>query len=146
MKRLFRSRQNAIIGGVCGGIGEYFNIDPTIIRILFVLLTGAGILPYLILWIILPYQDQKSSDPAETIRAGAAEIGEKARNLSETIRNNRPDSQHTGLLLGLGLIVIGSLILLRNLGFIWFEWINLRNLWPLLLIAFGVSLLINRKK
>lgn len=146
MKKLFRSRQNVIIGGVCGGLGEYFDIDPTIVRILFILLTGAGIVPYLLLWILLPSQGQESDDPSESIRAGAAEIGEKARNLSETIRNNRPDSQNTGILLGLGLIVIGGLILLKNFGLLWFDWINLRNLWPILLIAFGVSLLFKRKR
>jgi phage shock protein C len=57
-RRLTRSRTNRIIAGVCGGLGEYFGIDPTIIRIIFVLLAlpgGApGILPYLILWVIMP--------------------------------------------------------------------------------------------
>ena len=47
-----------MLGGVCGGIGEYFSIDPTLIRLLWVLLTicsiGAGILVYLIAWVIIP--------------------------------------------------------------------------------------------
>jgi len=55
-KRLFKSRSNRVIFGVCGGIGEYFNIDPTIIRLLCVLLgcTGTGILVYIIASIIIP--------------------------------------------------------------------------------------------
>ena len=55
-KRLLRSK-NRMIAGVCGGIAEYFNIDPTIVRILWVLFTfagGAGILAYIIAWIIIP--------------------------------------------------------------------------------------------
>ncbi|MBU3907396.1 MAG: PspC domain-containing protein [Nanoarchaeota archaeon] len=58
-KRLYRSNRDKILGGVCGGIGNYFNTDPTIVRLLWVLitiLTGfvAGIIGYLIAWIIVP--------------------------------------------------------------------------------------------
>lgn len=58
-KRLFRSNKSRMLGGVCGGIGEYFDVDPTIIRlaaVLFALTGGAGILAYLIAWIIVPDQ------------------------------------------------------------------------------------------
>ncbi len=56
-KKLFRSRKNRVIAGVCGGVGEYFGVDPTIIRLLWVVFTlmgGAGILAYIIAWIIIP--------------------------------------------------------------------------------------------
>lgn len=55
-KRLFKSRSNRVICGVCGGVGEYFNIDPTIIRLLFVLLgcTTTGIFVYLVAAVIIP--------------------------------------------------------------------------------------------
>jgi len=53
-KRLYRSRNNRWIAGVCGGIGEYLNIDPTIIRILAVVIPGFGWVAYLILAIIIP--------------------------------------------------------------------------------------------
>lgn len=56
-KRLFRSRSNRIIAGICGGLGEYFNIDPTIVRVIFVvvsLLPGPSIVFYLLAWIIIP--------------------------------------------------------------------------------------------
>lgn len=57
-KRLFKSRTNRVICGVCGGLGEYFNIDPTIIRLLFVLLgcTATGIFVYIIAAIVIPEQ------------------------------------------------------------------------------------------
>ena len=54
MKRLYRSRSNRWIAGVCGGIGEYFNIDPLIIRILAVIIPGFGWLAYLICVIVIP--------------------------------------------------------------------------------------------
>lgn len=55
-KKLYRSKTRRMLCGVCGGIGEYFNIDPTLIRLLFVLFgcTGGGILAYIIAAIIIP--------------------------------------------------------------------------------------------
>ena len=56
-KRLHRSRSNRIIWGVCGGLADYFGIDPVIVRVVFVLLifaNGLGILAYIILAIVIP--------------------------------------------------------------------------------------------
>lgn len=56
-KKLYRSRTDQMIGGVCGGLADYFNMDPTVIRLLFVLLAvlaGHGVLIYLILWLVIP--------------------------------------------------------------------------------------------
>ena len=58
MKRLYLSATNRKIGGVCGGIGEYFDKDPTLIRVLFILLIlisfGFGILAYIFMWLMIP--------------------------------------------------------------------------------------------
>ena len=56
-KRLYRSRKDRKIAGVCGGIGEYFDIDPTLIRLFtvaLVLALGSGVLAYILAWIIVP--------------------------------------------------------------------------------------------
>lgn len=56
-KRLYRSGKEKILGGVCGGIAEYFNVDPTLVRLLwvfFILAFGTGLLAYIIAWIIIP--------------------------------------------------------------------------------------------
>jgi len=63
MKKLTRSTSDRWVAGICGGIGEYFEIDPNVIRVLWVIitvLTGfvAGIIIYILLWIILPEQGQ----------------------------------------------------------------------------------------
>lgn len=57
-KRIYRSAKDRMLGGVCGGIGEYFDVDPTIVRLVAVVfaLSGAGILAYIIAWIIIPEQ------------------------------------------------------------------------------------------
>jgi len=57
VKRLYRSTDDQMIGGVCAGVAEYFTVDPTLIRLLFVFLAlagGPGFLIYLIMWIIIP--------------------------------------------------------------------------------------------
>lgn len=58
VKRLYRSGKNRIFAGVCGGLGEYFDTDPTIVRLIWIILTlisfGVGILAYLIAWLIMP--------------------------------------------------------------------------------------------
>ncbi len=52
--RLYRNEDNKIIGGVCSGLGSYFNIDPWVMRLIFILLVGPLILPYLVLWVLVP--------------------------------------------------------------------------------------------
>ncbi len=57
VKKIYRSKKNRIIGGVCGGIGEYLNVDPVLIRLIWViaaLMWGTGILAYLIALVIIP--------------------------------------------------------------------------------------------
>ena len=58
VKRLYRSSQNRMIAGVCAGIAEYFEVDPTIVRLIAVLLLFVGIFPavlaYIIFWIVVP--------------------------------------------------------------------------------------------
>jgi phage shock protein C len=62
MKKLYRSQKNKMIAGVCGGIGEYFDIDPTLVRVGFVLLALPGGLPgillYLILAVVVPQEEK----------------------------------------------------------------------------------------
>lgn len=63
-KQILRSRKDKILGGVCGGLGRYLNVDPVFIRILFVLLVlgwGTGILIYLIAWILIPLEPEEDS-------------------------------------------------------------------------------------
>lgn len=55
-KRLYRSTKDKIIGGLCGGIAEYFNIDPVLVRLIFIIFSfhGFGLLAYLVGWCIIP--------------------------------------------------------------------------------------------
>lgn len=58
-KRLYRSYNNKVLLGICGGIGEYLNVDPVVIRLLWVIfccMGGSGVLAYIVAAIIIPYQ------------------------------------------------------------------------------------------
>lgn len=61
MQRLYRSKKERMIGGVCGGIAEHLKVDPTVIRLAWIVLTligGSGFLAYIICWIIIPENPQ----------------------------------------------------------------------------------------
>jgi phage shock protein PspC (stress-responsive transcriptional regulator) len=61
MKQLLRSRRDRVFAGVCGGIGEYFEIDSNLVRLVWILISLAGVVPgvllYLLAWVILPEDD-----------------------------------------------------------------------------------------
>ncbi|MBI4151933.1 PspC domain-containing protein [Candidatus Woesearchaeota archaeon] len=65
IKRLYRSRTDKILGGVCAGMANYFEIDPVLIRLIWVLVAlfsmGLGILAYIIAWIIIPEEPKATS-------------------------------------------------------------------------------------
>lgn len=67
MKQLMRIREGKILGGVCGGIGKYFDFDPVLIRILWVVLTclsvGIGVIVYIAAWILMPEETENITEP-----------------------------------------------------------------------------------
>jgi len=65
-KKLYRSRYEKVFGGVCGGLGRHFDIDPVIVRIIWVfavLIAGVGVLAYIIAWIIVPQEPLRDNSP-----------------------------------------------------------------------------------
>ena len=69
-KKLYRSTDDKKIAGVCGGLGEYFDIDPTIIRLIWaslVLAVGTGIIAYILAWIIVPVMPHRVAKAAEPV-------------------------------------------------------------------------------
>jgi len=137
-KKLYRSETNRVLAGVAGGLGEYFVIDPTLIRLLFVLLTvfgGGGVLVYIILWILIPSENNSEKNSEETIKDNAEELKNRAKKFAEEFRGMSTDN-HPRNWFGFIVIVLGLLFLFDNLGFLKFH-----LFWPVLLIAFGFFLL-----
>jgi phage shock protein C len=147
MRRLYRSQNDRIIAGVCGGLGIHFGISPLLFRVLFILLSAAGgfaVPLYLIMWIVIP--DAREVFTAEEQRLDR----EVTEHKSDTTRlNPTPPADWTveptprgradwPVLIGVVLVAIGLMVLLRNLGL--FSW--LRVLAPVAVIALGIALLI----
>lgn len=125
-KRLYRSRKDVMIAGVCGGMAEYFDVDPIIVRILMVLLVfagGAAILIYLLGWLIIPKAPEGTEAPATTDTSS-----------SETAENKGDRGR---LLAGLILLILGFIFLASN----FIPWFQFGKLWPLLLIVIGIVVL-----
>jgi len=141
-KRLYRSESNRILGGVCGGLGEFLGIDPIFIRIFFILWTVLGefsVLIYLVLWVVVP--SFSSSESGEKFRS--EELGERIREVVDEIRVIvRQPSPELITYAGVGLIGWGVYYLLRRFGFPWVTWNFTPYLWPALLIIAGVFVLV----
>ena len=119
-KRLYLSSSDKVIAGVCGGIGEYFEIDPVLVRIITVILffaTGFGVLAYIIGWIVIPKR---------------IEGDQPAREYSYSAWHK--------YLPGLILIGIGAVLLVREFLY----WFDFSEIWPLMLILAGLGLILIR--
>ncbi len=144
--RLVRSQTNRMIAGVCGGLGEYLGINPTFIRIFFLLLAfgeGSGFLIYMVLWILLPAHGTAGSNFGSTVHENAKEISGRAYELGQEVAGGlRGSNRQVSLLVGVALVVVGIVYLLDNLNLTWFSWLRFNILWPALLILGGGVLLI----
>jgi phage shock protein C len=122
--RLLRRRlDNRVIAGVCGGLADYFGIDPILVRLAFVVITfagGAGVLAYIVLWIVMT--PAPAGTPAQPITTGFSGQGP--------------------FWLGALLVALGALFLIGNTGL--FAWWNWNLFWPLALVALGVLILSHR--
>ena len=147
-KKLNRSVKDKVISGVAGGLAEYFEIDPVIVRVLFVIslfFHGAGFIAYIVLWIAVP--------EAPYVFETASNVGTSGTTNSETdIKADNPAAAYFKSLdekkvkrnrnIGIVLIVLGCIFLADN----FIPRIHFGDFWPIVLVALGVSLLLNSKK
>lgn len=90
-RKLYRSEEDKVIAGVCGGIAEYFDIDSNIVRLLFVFIVlygGSGILVYLILWIVLPTKSAIGLSSEDVLSQNKKEITHKIKNGTDSIKTH----------------------------------------------------------
>jgi len=143
-KKLTRSISNRMIAGVCGGLGQYFNIDPVVFRVLFCVfgLTGSGIVAYIILILVIPAEEYASSSAYSGISEEwidgvtqeiKKEITEEVK--EEIVTNVKKHSSSFALIAGITLVIIGFLFLFHGFHF--------RYLIPVGFIVLGIILLIS---
>lgn len=161
-RRFYRSRADRMLGGVSGGLAAYFDIDPTVVRLLWVfgavLSGGLFAIAYLVLWIVVPEEprglgsamrrvEEEAMPGSGSRAAGQAEVegfppaGLTAEELEalEGTPDAEPARRRRRVWAGLLLIALGAIFLANNLGLFW--WFNWRYFWPVLLIGFGLLLL-----
>ena len=152
-KKLYRSTTDKMLGGIAGGLAEYFDIDSTLIRVLFILtvfLGGGGIIAYIILWIIVPERPFiVTPGPAPTDSEERSDAQDKPG--SETGSSNNyftayqkvfdEQKKNRAMWGGIILILLGGLFLLDN----FFPRFDLGDFWPLILIGVGAGILIKAK-
>jgi phage shock protein C len=173
-KKLYRDEYHKVLGGVCSGLAEYFEMDVTVIRLLFaftVIIMGVGIIPYIVLWIVLPkkgyiynnynnptvdytvppqqpgaqpYADQKAGNPF-----GGNPYGGNPYNgnpFGAGPASNMPPQKRSnaGVIVGLVLIIIGAAILIDNYDLI--PDFDFERLWPGILVIVGGALIVSGQK
>jgi phage shock protein C len=134
-KRLTRDTRRAALAGVAAGLARYLEVDPTLVRLAFVLMTlvpghGIGLLAYIVCWIVMPRDD------APAVEAHGLASADPLASLG-TIG----DPRHGRAFVGIAIMSLGLAFLFHNLGWLqWPEWLRLATIWPLILVAIGASL------
>ncbi len=119
-KRLVKSRRDRVIGGVLGGLSEYFNLDSTLVRLIFIFIAlisvKGALLLYIVLYLVIPDEKQTSSG-------------------SSKLHNSRSA-------LGITLILLGFLLFFNEL----YHFLTFKLIWPIFLIVIGFYILIKGLK
>jgi len=123
-RRLYRSPSNKMISGLCGGLGEYLDVDPTLVRLVAVIALlasfGTVFIIYLLAWIIVPVRGFESEAPAPSSDG--------------TVRSRTWSVYLPGtILIGLGVVIL----LWQN---VW--WFSFHDLWPALLVLVGLAMIL----
>ncbi len=136
-KKLQRSSTDKMIGGVAGGLGNYFDTDPVIFRLLFVVFTfvgGGGFLIYLLLWIFLrsDYDEVLAANTKDGTQPNGAKIIDPEEIERQLERKKR------------GSLIGGSILIAIGLGFLldeWFNWFNWDVMLPITLVIIGFAII-----
>ncbi len=134
VNKLYRSRNDKIIAGVCGGIAEHFNVDPLWIRLFAVLLAlidGIGIVLYIIAWILMPENPAQKQGKKTMAESTVAKMTKKSE---KKVRKHRGS-----FFFGFALIVVGAAYILRNM-------FDFEYVWAFVLIALGAYFLMRSLK
>ncbi|EHQ88145.1 PspC domain-containing protein [Desulfosporosinus youngiae] len=134
-ERVYRSVRNKMIGGVCGGLADYFRVDVTLVRLIALVALfagGVGFLAYLAAWVIIPINPEE-----EDVKDVVPDVNEESREFRKPENHERHDNRTK--IAGAILIVVGAVFLLES----WFPyWFDMSKMWPLLLIFIGLFVIV----
>jgi phage shock protein PspC (stress-responsive transcriptional regulator) len=146
--RLYRSQTDRMLGGVCGGLAKYLNIDVTLVRLFFVVFTllgGIGPLVYIILWIVVDSESTANTGQSQHLN------GEELRERAETMRDEfvsavRQPNVNAARFIGIALILGGAYLFIRQLNLPWLSWLDNGVILAALVLLAGVALLLRATK
>ncbi|KER09172.1 MAG: hypothetical protein HY22_13260 [[Candidatus Thermochlorobacteriaceae] bacterium GBChlB] len=133
-KRLYRTTRERVLGGVCAGLADYFEIDPVIVRLIFLvalLVGGGGLFAYVVLWVLMPEKEQFS----QTEPAGLA--SELNADPTFNLEPQSSDKSKGTTIAGIALIVLGVVLLADML----IPQFSFKYAFPILLMGVGGALL-----
>lgn len=131
MWRAYRSDNDAVVFGVCGGIGQVVGLDTNLVRLAFAILalaSGVGIALYLLLAVVMPPKEALGAPPREMFQYNLAKLVQAI-----------PQRKRS---LGIVLVVAGAVVLAGKFGL--FDWITWERAWPLILILVGLALVMRK--
>ena len=134
--KVYRNQDDELVAGVCSGLAEYFEIDATLIRIIFIVLGisgGSGILIYLILWLLIPRKDKIKIEK---------EIEGKAEIIAKKIKKEVKTEKRSGNFFGMILVIIGGALLIEEVAP---KFINWDYFWPVTLMTLGFYLIFRKR-
>jgi phage shock protein PspC (stress-responsive transcriptional regulator) len=143
-EKIYRLNDDYIIAGICSGLAKHFNVDPTIVRLIFILLSfggGSGVLIYLILWFVIPKEEgkEKEINREEKVKEFANDVKNKAKTMAKDINLNTKIKK-TGRvnIMAVVLMLVGVVAIWNQIFPMTIEW---HFFWPVILILIGISLL-----
>lgn len=150
-KKLYRSTERRIIAGVCGGIGEYFSVDPVLIRIVFLLLTligGSGVFFYIFCWIIIPREGHENNNQKK-VSGFADELRERAMGFTTRCKQyggikRKKNGTPKANILGIFLVIFGFILLFDKISP--FNFLRWDLFWMIVIILIGLFMIFKTKK
>lgn len=161
-ERLYRSSREKMIGGVCGGLADYFSVDVTLVRLIVLvaaLAGGVGFLAYLVAYVIVPVNPAEQGgqighhnrDMGEVVEGMVSDVKDATRGISLQKEHDNPENQerqerpeyqephgNRSKMAGGILVALGAYFLLERYFPYWFD---MGKMWPLLLIVIGLTII-----
>ncbi|MCB8816448.1 PspC domain-containing protein [Desulfosporosinus shakirovi] len=150
-ERVYRSVRDKMIGGVCGGLADYFRVDVTLVRLIALIALfagGVGFLAYLVAWVIIPvnptehggYLRNYKHDAGDGVKELVDDLDEATKEFGrpENHQNQQSHENRTKIAGGV-LVVLGLVFLLER----WFPfWFDMSKMWPVFLIFIGLAIIV----
>lgn len=140
-ERVYRSVRDKMVGGVCGGLADYFRVDAALVRLIALIAVfagGVGFLAYLAAWIIIPVNPSEFGGYVDNYKPGIGdEVKEAATEADYQNQENRTK------IVGGVLVALGAMFLLER----WFpHWFDMSKMWPVFLIVIGLFIIVRGER